>query len=73
MTGFVIEFNRRTRERRVTKFEGPDGHLQALRRRIELEATRTDPNLEIASLTSDSLESVRHTHSRYFEGDLAGV
>ena len=68
MAGFLIEYNRRNGDHRVTKFPGEDGHQEALRRRLELEAERTDPDWEIASLNSDSLETVMKTHARYFEG-----
>lgn len=35
--------------------------------RLELEAKRRDPGVELASLASDSIETLRETHSRYFE------
>lgn len=73
MAGFVIEYNRRTGERRVTEYLGADGHRQALRRRLALEAERASMEWEIASLTSDSLATVEKTHSRYFMNDLASA
>jgi hypothetical protein len=36
--------------------------------RLEREAGREDTDVEIVSITSDSLETVRRTHSRYFFG-----
>lgn len=66
MPNFVIEFNRKTRDRRVTQFEGA---REAMLRRLELEAERADTNLEIVALTSDSIESLMLTHSRYFTGN----
>lgn len=72
MTAFVIEYNRRTADRIVTQFSGAEGRRAAMRRRLELEKSRTDANIEIVSLVSDSIESLRRTHSRYFQGrDLA--
>lgn len=68
MPGFVIEYNRVSQERRVTPFLGDQGHRQALLKRIELEAQRTDEDWEIASLNSDSLQTIMSTHSRYFQG-----
>lgn len=68
MPGFVIEYNRRSRERRVTEFLGEQGHRQALLLRLKLEASRVDDSWEIASLNSDSLATVMKTHARYFEG-----
>lgn len=71
MPGYVIEFNRHTRERRVTEFHTP---REAMQRRLELESRRTDPNMEIAAMISDSLETLQRTHSRYFTGkELAAI
>lgn len=68
MSGFVIEYNRRSGDWRVTEFDGPEGHRAALLRRIELDRGRTDSNWEYVSLNSDSLSTVKKTHARYFEG-----
>ncbi|MED5814320.1 hypothetical protein VST63_18315 [Mycolicibacterium sp. 050232] len=65
MPGFVIEFNRRTRERRVRQFDDPS---DAMRLRLQLESERVDHDIEIAALTSKSLETLQRTHSRYFSG-----
>lgn len=73
MAGFVIEYNRKTGEQHVTIFDGENGPRDALRRRLELEATRTDSNLEIVSLNSDSLQTIRKTHARYFTNKFAAV
>ena len=71
MPGFVIEFNRRTRERRVREFADPQ---DAVRYRLRLEVERVDEDIEIAALTSRSLESLQRTHSRYFTGkELAAL
>lgn len=69
MAGFVIEYNRLSGERRIHSFPGTQGHRDALRRRLELEATRESGDWEIVSLNSDSIETVRRTHARYFERD----
>lgn len=66
MPNFVIEFNRKTRDRRVQEFSGA---REAMEHRLELEAERTDLNLEIVALTSESLETLMMTHSRYFTGN----
>lgn len=68
MPGFVIEYNRASGTRRVTSFPGAEGHRQALRKRLLLERERTDFDVEIVSLVSDSLDTVQETHSRYFQG-----
>lgn len=74
MPGFVIEYNRATGDRRVTEFLESDGHRAALRFRLERERERISDEWEVVSLNSDSLQTVRRTHSRYFTGhavDLA--
>lgn len=65
MPGFVIEFNRRTRLRRVHQFSSAQ---EAMTYRLKRERERDDDDVEIAALTSSSLESLRRTHSRYFTG-----
>lgn len=68
MPGFLIEYNRRTREWHAEEYDGPNGHRDALEERLRRELVRTDPEIEIASLNGDSLETIKKTHSRYFEG-----
>jgi hypothetical protein len=68
MAGYVIEYNRRTGEWQVHEFLGADGPRRALRERLRLEESRVDPDIELASINADSLETVRKTHSRYFQG-----
>jgi hypothetical protein len=65
MPGYVIEFNRRTRDRRVHEFSD---HREAMRYRLQLEAQRQDEDVEIAALIGDSIEALQRTHSRYFTG-----
>lgn len=61
--GYLIEYNRRTHANRVTEFASL---REAMRRRLELEAERGDPDVEIAAVSSRSLETLQQTHSRYF-------
>jgi hypothetical protein len=70
MQYFVLVYNRRTGDLRHEVF---DESRSALRRRFELERTRTDPDVEIASFGAASLDDLRKTHSRYFQsvGELA--
>jgi len=68
MSGFLIEYNRRTLEWHAKEFDGPSGHRDALEARIRREHERTDLNIEIVSLNSDSFETIKKTHSRYFQG-----
>ncbi|MFK4483904.1 hypothetical protein [Curtobacterium sp. AB7] len=68
MSGFLIEYNRRSGDRRVTVFPGASGSRAALLRRLQLDAERRDPNIEYVTLTGESLEQIEETHSRYFQG-----
>lgn len=68
MSGFVIEYNRHSRDWRVTEFPGAEGYRDAFQRRLELEQSRPSTDWEIASLNSDSLDTIKRTHARYFEG-----
>lgn len=65
MHGYVIEFNRATRERRVSEFASA---REAMEYRLQLEGRRTDQNVEIAALVSKSIATLERTHSRYFTG-----
>ncbi|MFG1791244.1 hypothetical protein [Nocardia sp. NPDC049149] len=73
MAGFLIFYKRISGEYQVIEFDGEDGHREALRERLRLEsdARFADGDIEIAALSSDSLDSVRKTHSRYFNGEKA--
>jgi hypothetical protein len=68
MPGYVIEYNRITGDRTVLEFPGPSGHREALLARLRIEKERPSEDWEIVSLNSDSLETVKKTHSRYFTG-----
>jgi hypothetical protein len=71
MPGFVIEYNRRTHAHHITEF---GSSREAMEHRLALEAGRTDLNIEIAAVSSKSLETLKQTHSRYFGGeDLASA
>jgi hypothetical protein len=68
MPGFVVEYHRPSGDWRVTSFLGPNGSEEALLRRFQLEEGDFGDEWEIASLNSNSLETVKKTHSRYFAG-----
>jgi len=68
MSGFLVEYHRKNQEWKVTEFPGENGHREALVKRIELESSRPSEDWEIVSLNSDSLETIKKTHARYFEG-----
>jgi hypothetical protein len=61
----VIEFDRGTGDRHVTEADTP---RLAMELRLQLEAARVDESIEIACLSSNSLEALQRTHSRYFMG-----
>lgn len=67
MAGFVIEYNRKTGERRLSEFYGEDGHREAMRYRLKLERERRSREWEIVSLNSDSVATIKKTHARYFQ------
>ncbi|MDN5559698.1 MAG: hypothetical protein L0G23_09730 [Ruaniaceae bacterium] len=71
MPAFVIEYDRRTGESTVHSFTGSDGHRAAIMKRFELERARSSEEVEIVSLVSDSLETIKRTHSRYFMQSFA--
>jgi len=71
MPGFIIEFNRHTGVRRVTEFATA---REAMEHRLKLEPERTNSDVEIVALISDSLDTLHQTHSRYFTGEeLAAI
>jgi len=68
VSSFVIEFNRRTGALNLEEF-GPGDSRAAIERRLELESQHNDQDVEIVCLMSDSLETIRRTHRRYFRRD----
>lgn len=68
MAGFVVEYNRRTQDWSVTEFLSETGHRDAMLLRLERERNRTDDDVEIVPLVSDSFQTIQKTHSRYFVG-----
>ncbi|MDQ5975453.1 MAG: hypothetical protein QG661_2662 [Actinomycetota bacterium] len=63
MTSFLLEYNRRNGELHLQPFAEPG---KAMAARMEREAS-AGPDIEIVVLSSDSEESLRRTHSRYFQ------
>ncbi len=69
MSAFVVEYHLVSGDYRVTEFTGEDGRRAAMDRRISLEQAHPgDDGWEIVSLNADSLETIKETHSRYFQG-----
>lgn len=65
MKEFVIVYNRSSGVAHVRCFNNPE---LALEWRMALEAD-TEPNEEVAHISSSSLESLQISHSRYFMQD----
>lgn len=68
MTGFLVEYHRPTGAWSVQEFPGMTGRRKALEASFQLEVRRQNTDFEIAVLTTDSIETLRKTHSRYFSG-----
>jgi hypothetical protein len=66
MSSFVVRYDRRSGLSEVWEYTGPDAHRRAFAERLRLESESQDSEVEIVSLVSDSLESIKRTHSRYF-------
>ena len=66
MSSFVVIYNRKTGKSDVRSFEGANAHRAAFQERLRLEEANQDGDIEIVSLVSDSIETVKRTHSRYF-------
>ncbi len=68
MSGFLLVYHRRSgRLETIEQFTGPTGAQDALRARISRESEIDDPDVEVVALNSDSEETLRRTHARYFE------
>lgn len=68
MYSFLIKFNRRSGALDIETFEGREGAREAIVRRLELERSREDQDVEIVAINAPSLDAVRQTHARYFSG-----
>lgn len=69
MTGFLIEYHRPSGDWSLRSFDGEDGLRRAMNERFRLEEVRVSHDFEVVVITADSLESLRRTHSRYFNGE----
>lgn len=69
MVGVMIRYNRKTGDRWVKVYDGPDGYRTAIHDpRYLREMGKPKGDWELVVIGSDSLDSVEHTHSRYFSG-----
>lgn len=71
MAKFVLAYNRPGN--RIEVFETYSDTREAVRRRIELEESYDGAEWEVALLASDSEESLRATHSRYFASETSAA
>ena len=63
MKHFLIVYNRRTGERKMTEYAES---TQAIRARLEAESQNSNPDVEIVVIGAASLDDLKVTHSRYF-------
>ncbi|APQ42466.1 hypothetical protein [Pasteurella phage PMP-GADVASU-IND] len=63
VSSFLIKYQRRSGHLVLEKFESL---LEATKKRLELDKENKDPDLEIVAVASQSEESLRQSHSRYF-------
>lgn len=70
MKTFVIRYRRTTGEVEYTEYAD---FSEALVLRHELESENGDPDIEIVSLTSESLEMLKQTHRRYFLNEISAA
>lgn len=62
---FLVVYHRKTGAVEVTKF---DEFHDAFAERLRLERERTDPDVEIVVIRTDSIDTLQDLHSRYFMG-----
>ncbi|QPK79006.1 hypothetical protein G7Y31_10970 [Corynebacterium lizhenjunii] len=63
MPAFLIKYHRRSGGLNVIKF---DSLREATLKRLELDRTNDNPDLEIVAIASESEDHLRQSHSRYF-------
>lgn len=63
MPAFLIKYHRPTGALNVTEFETL---TEATLARHDLDQINDDPDIELVAIGAKNLESVRHTHARYF-------
>jgi hypothetical protein len=63
MKPYLVIYNRRSGDKTIQEFANP---AAAMKERLRLE-TNSDADTEIVVLSSDSIESLRITHARYFQ------
>jgi hypothetical protein len=63
MSGFLIQYHRKSGEVHAEKFDSPK---RAIQKRVALESITTDDDIEIAVIVSPDEQMLRKSHSRYF-------
>ncbi|MDY5839577.1 MAG: hypothetical protein SPJ78_02465 [Corynebacterium camporealensis] len=64
MTSYLIRYQRRTGK--LLDLIEFDSLYEATMKRLELEKTNDDPDIEIVAIASESESQLRVSHSRYF-------
>lgn len=70
MKTFVIKYRRPSGDVEYTEF---DTFSEAMELRHFLEQENSDPDVEIVSLSADSLDTIKRTHRRYFLNEILGA
>lgn len=70
MTSFLIEYNRITGSVSVSDY---DNRSDAIRERLKRSREIRDENIEIVSVNTDSRETLRRSHARYFHREQPAV
>lgn len=69
MVGMIIRYNRKTGDRIVREYPGSEGYLDAVNDfEFRMNIGKHQGDWELAVIGSDSFDSIRTTHSRYFTG-----
>jgi hypothetical protein len=69
MSAFVVEYHLTSGDYRVTEYPDRAGRHAALERRMAFERAHSrEDGWEVVSLHAQSLDAIKVTHSRYFQG-----
>lgn len=69
MVGLIVRYNRLSGDRVLKLYEGPNGYIEASRDKAYIrDMKRIGGDWEVALIGSDSLDTIKRTHSRYFSG-----
>ena len=70
MEGILIKYNRKNGDRIVHEFKGASGSMDAMKTKLFADSISSpEDDWEVVVIGSDSLSTVKRTHSRYFSGN----